>query len=183
MAHICVNKLLGHHWFRQRIVACLVPNYYTNKWWLFANLWPFGTNQWFEWKYEPFRSTKCISKCRLQFDLVHVLMYHLDFQLAISFMTKLIKARDFFARYISPIYTNITFFLVHQLILVHYSTSNTPGPCMAMKPTTTEIYLTFQSDLAINDRTENKDTSTGFQQHSSVSNKCKITSAVLLATK
>ena len=43
--HICVNEL-GHHWFRQWLVACSVPSHCLNQCWLIVNWTPGNIFQW-----------------------------------------------------------------------------------------------------------------------------------------
>ena len=57
--HICVGSL-GHHWFRQWLVACSTPSHYVNQCWLIANWTPRNEFQW-----NHFHSKKCIRNCRL----------------------------------------------------------------------------------------------------------------------
>ena len=43
--HICVGEV-GHHWFRQWLVACSAPSHYLNQCWLIVNWTPGNTSQW-----------------------------------------------------------------------------------------------------------------------------------------
>ena len=45
VTHICVSEL-GHHWFRQQLVACSVPNHYLNQCWFIVNWTPGNKFQW-----------------------------------------------------------------------------------------------------------------------------------------
>ena len=64
-----VSKL-GHHWFRWWLVACSVPSYYLNHYWLILN-WALGNNVIAIWNNIQFFSLKKMHlKCCL-LDIVH----------------------------------------------------------------------------------------------------------------